>query len=149
MKPSISRPRSSRAVALFASVALSACAGLGTTVAADGPSIEVAAGKAPLTMINVLVPSEGTSVERLADALREGLGEHVSTFPGFVSAAVHRSLDDSYVVVYAKWDDQAAVDGAVQRIMGGEAPAMAEAFSMSSPDFHPYEVLEVIEARDR
>ncbi|WP_053070774.1 antibiotic biosynthesis monooxygenase family protein [Halomonas sp. PR-M31] len=95
-----------------------------------------------LTMINVFTPTSGTQDE-VAAAIQEGLDESVSRLPGFINATVHKSRDNDYVVVYAQWEDQAAVDAAVETIQGGGAPAMMRAFTIATPDFHPYDVLSV------
>nr|WP_298373596.1 antibiotic biosynthesis monooxygenase family protein [uncultured Halomonas sp.] len=95
-----------------------------------------------LTMINVFTPISGTQDE-VAAAIQEGLDESVSRLPGFINATVHKSRDNDYVVVYAQWEDQAAVDAAVETIQGGGAPAMMRAFTIATPDFHPYDVLSV------
>lgn len=129
------------AVALVAALALA-------TPAFAADTLTVAAESQPLTMINVLTPKTGVSVDELAAKLARGLTDATSAFEGFLGAAVHRSLDDSVVVVYAQWEDQAAVDEAVRRIGSGDAPEHAEAFGMSSPVFHPYEVVAVVPAKN-
>lgn len=106
---------------------------VGVSLEADAPY---------LTMINVLTPTKGTQ-EEVAASLQDGLENYVSKMPGFITASVHQSLDNDYVVVYAQWDDQASVDGAVKNIQGGEAPPMLEAFTKASPEFHPYRVRSV------
>lgn len=133
-------------VALCAALA-GACALPGAIAAGPGGELTVGVDDQPLTMINVLVPNEGVTVDELADTLVEGLSSATSAFDGYLGAAVHRSLDDSTVVVYAQWESRAAVDEAVRRIGAGEAPAHAAAFGMSSPVFHPYEVVAVVPAR--
>jgi heme-degrading monooxygenase HmoA len=88
--------------------------------------------------INVLTPTDGTQDDVVA-ALEEGLGQQVATFDGFISAAIHRSLDDDTVIVYAHWESQAAVEA----IGNGDAPAMATAFTIETPDFHRFDVVSV------
>lgn len=63
--------------------------------------------------------------------------------PGFRTASVHISRDDSYVLNYAQWDDAASVDAVVAALQAGDLPDLALAFSMGSPEFHPYDVFSI------
>lgn len=130
-------------IALAAGLLSSACAQTG------GHALEtvVIDPDAPrLTMINVLTPEPGKQADVVA-ALNDGLGAQVANMPGFISATIHKSLDNEYVVVYAQWRDQAAVDEAVKRIQTGGAPSMMTAFTIASPEFHPYDVIAVHKAK--
>lgn len=95
-----------------------------------------------LTMINVLTPPPGGQ-ERLIGLLQQGMDEEIRHRPGFISSTIHRSLDNDYVVVYAQWADQQAVERVVEWIGQGGAPRMAEAFRFAEAEFHPYDVVSV------
>ena len=96
-----------------------------------------------LTMINILRPSmeDQDEVVRL---LRSGLTNVMSKQPGFIDAAVHRSADNEYVVVYAHWEDIEALQAAGGVVMGGGAPDMANAYELGQADPHPYVIEAVI-----
>ena len=102
-------------------------------------------------MVNVVTPEEGRKAETLA-ALQAGMEDTMRHVPGFISANIHSSLDSDHIVVYAQWRSRAAVAAAVELVTSGKAPAMAKAFSIAQPDFHPYEVVSVhtaAQSRDR
>lgn len=101
-----------------------------------------AADPSVLTMINVVTPTE-TTQDELAQLLTRGMQETMSKLPGFISATIHKSWDNDYIVVYAQWTDIEAVQNAGVQIAAGNAPAMAEAFTKATPEFHPYEVVSV------
>ncbi len=94
-----------------------------------------------LTVINLLKPNEGITQQELAQLLKEAMQEDVLNRPGFVSATVHESLDNDYIVNYAQWKDQSSLDETVATINSGGAPKLAEVFSKSNPDFHVYTVV--------
>lgn len=116
------------------------------SVAQDRTAPIIVADPGILTMINVVTPTEITQDE-LAELLTLGMQETMSTLPGFISATVHKSQDNDYVVVYAQWSDIAAVENAGALIAAGNAPEMAEAFTKATPEFHPYEVVSVTMAQ--
>lgn len=93
-----------------------------------------------LTMINLLRPSDADQ-DRVVDLLNEGLDEEIRGLDGFISATVHRSLDNAYVVNYAQWADAESLEGVSALFEAGLAPKMAEAFSLANPDFHPHVIV--------
>lgn len=94
-----------------------------------------------LTIINFLTPNEGVSASEVAAELSEAMTLEVADTPGFVSATVHESLDSPLVVNYAQWQDQRGLSQIVAELEAGESPELAEAFSLASPDFHPFELV--------
>ena len=96
-----------------------------------------------LTVINVITPQPGKKDE-ITDLLKKGISTRIKDVPGFISASIHKSMDNDLVVVYAQWQDQASLGMAVKKIESGEAPEMMEVFTNVSPDYHPYDVFAVI-----
>ena len=96
-----------------------------------------------VTYINVLTPADGVTLEALAAQLTTAMENDASEMPGFRSASVHVARDGAYVLNYAQWDDTASVDAVVAALGKGRLPDLAEAFSMASPEFHPYDVVSV------
>ena len=68
------------------------------------------------------------------------MAEEIISRPGFVSASVHESLDNNYVVNYAQWKDQASLDATVEAINQENIPKLAQVFTLASADFHGYAV---------
>lgn len=103
-------------------------------IAADGDGV---------TFVNLMTPTEGVTLDELARQLTIAMENDASRMPGFRTASVHVSRDESYVLNYAQWDDVASVDAVVAALQGGRLPELATAFAMSSPEFHPYDVHSV------
>ena len=95
-----------------------------------------------LTIINVLQPANGVTQQELATLLKEALQEEILVQDGFISATIHESLDNNYIINYAQWRDQAALDAMVARLQSGGAPKLGTAFSQAQPDFHPFTVVQ-------
>ncbi len=93
-----------------------------------------------LTIINILTPKAGTSKEELVSLMKDAVSQEVVTQSGFVSSTLLQSMDNNYVINYAQWKDEASLQGMVNRLQAGNAPKLAEAFSMATPDFHPFKV---------
>jgi hypothetical protein len=96
-----------------------------------------------VTFVNLLAPADGIGVEALADQLTLAMENDASGMPGFRTASVHVARDGAYVLNYAQWDDTASVDAVVAALGEGRLPDLARAFSMASPEFHPYDVVSV------
>lgn len=124
------------AMAPFAAASLVAgsAAAQEATITLDGGGV---------TFVNLLAPADGVSVEDLATQLTLGMKNDASRMPGFRTASVHIARDGAYVLNYAQWDDTASVDAVVTALGEGELPDLAQAFSMSSPEFHPYDVVSI------
>ncbi len=93
-----------------------------------------------LTIINILQPLEGVTQAQLAHLLKNGIEQDVLPQEGFISSTIHESLDNDYVINYAQWESEAALNAFVEKLQSGNAPAMGEAFSSASVDFHPYTI---------
>ena len=96
-----------------------------------------------LTLINFLVPAEGTETSVLAAQLAQGMVQDVMATPGFISSSIHQSQDSNLVINYAQWENQESVGDVVTRLEAGQAPALGAAFSMSTPEFHAYQIVGV------
>ena len=96
-----------------------------------------------VTYVNVLAPAEGVTLDALATQLTTAMENDASKMPGFRSASVHVARDGAYVLNYAQWDDTTSVDVVVAALGEGRLPDLAQAFSMASPEFHPYDVVSV------
>jgi heme-degrading monooxygenase HmoA len=67
-----------------------------------------------LTLIDVIKVDPQRTTE-LMKLLQEISDEVMSGQPGFMGAALHRSLDGSRVVSYVKWQSREALEAAVKR----------------------------------
>lgn len=94
---------------------------------------------AGVTFINLMTAPAGRQSE-LADLLTEAMEEEASLVDEFVSASVHESLDNDYLLNYARWSSSVGVDTVVARLGRGLTPKLAEVFAATSPEFHPYRV---------
>ena len=72
----------------------------------------------------------------------------ISGMPGFRSASVHISRDNTVVTNYAQWDNEASVGAVVEALQGGDLPELGAAFTMSTPVFHPYDVFSITHAAE-
>ncbi len=109
------------------------------TITADGDGV---------VFVNVMTPAEGVTLDQLAAELTEAMETEIRLQPGFRAASVHVARDGSYVLNYAQWDNTESVDAVVAKVQAGELPELAEAFSMSSPEFHPYDVVSITRAAE-
>lgn len=119
-----------------------AATGLSAVPAAAQDAVISLAGDG-VTYVNLLAPADGVTVEDLADQLLLGMQNDASEMPGFRSASIHIARDGAYVLNYAQWDDTASVDAVVAALGEGRLPDLAQAFSMASPEFHPYDVVSI------
>lgn len=98
-----------------------------------------------LTAINILDPSDSSmSQSELVEAVSEALEQEVLAQPGFVSPTLYRSEDSPHVVNYAQWDSAQSLGEMVDRLESGSAPLLAAVFSTVAPDYHTYEVAEIV-----
>ena len=95
-----------------------------------------------LTVINILTPAEGVTQAELAAMLKEAVQEEVLPQAGFISSTIHESMDNNYIINYAQWENQAALEGMVARVQSGDAPKLGAAFGSAMPDYHPFQVVE-------
>lgn len=92
-----------------------------------------------LTVINIMEPTSEEK-EHVLTLLQEGINETMITRNGYISSNVHSSADNDYIINYSQWETGEDLQLAADLIGSGNAPKMAEAFSLSNPDFHPFQV---------
>ena len=127
------------ALSPVAGPALAQDAATEATISANGNGV---------TYVNLLKPNEGVTLEELSAQLTLAVEEDASRMPGFRTASVHVARDGAYVLNYAQWDSTTSVDAVVAAIGEGQLPELAKAFSMASPEFHPYDVVSVTPAAE-
>jgi heme-degrading monooxygenase HmoA len=88
-------------------------------------------------MINVFTVEPGKQHQVIEGWLKEG--PRFFAVPGFVAAALHRSLDGTRVINYAKY--QTAQDWFTVSPAAEQQQLFAWAFAISQPDPHLYEVV--------
>jgi hypothetical protein len=96
-----------------------------------------------VVFVNLLRSNDGVSINQLATQLTTAMENDASKMPGFRTASVHVSRDNSYVLNYVQWDNTASVDAVVAALGEGKLPDLAKAFSMATPEFHPYDVYSI------
>jgi quinol monooxygenase YgiN len=98
-----------------------------------------------LTLINVfaVAPSDQTRLVELLTRATESSVRHV---PGFIAAALHRSLDGRKVTMYAQWQSREHYDQ--MRARPDASPFLAEALTIATFEPAMYEVVDVFAARD-
>lgn len=109
----------------------------------NSQSFPIQSENAPFTVINRFLP-RAEDQDELVRVLSEGIANEMAIQPGFISAAVHRSLDSVDVLVYAQWTSGEALGAAAAVVQSGGAPNMARGFELGQPQYHPYEVSAVI-----
>lgn len=115
------------------------------SVDASGPLV-IAEGSTFLTMVNTWTPNDGATVDDVATALVAAIGDEISTVPGFLGGSVHASTDESNVLVYGQWEDEAALGGVMAGVEAGDFPLFAQAAMLAGSVPHPYAVQAVIAA---
>ena len=104
-------------------------------------SVTIDAKNKLLTIINILTPKEGVSKEEIISQLNDALENELTTQAGFVSSTVHQSLDNNLIINYSQWKDMNSLQEMVKRLKTGKAPKLGKAFSMTTPDFHPFTIV--------
>ncbi|GFD90116.1 hypothetical protein KUL152_23420 [Tenacibaculum sp. KUL152] len=112
-------------------------------LSAEQESLTVQGNVPLLTVINVFSPAESDKVEVVA-LLQKGISTEIRSFDGFIAASIHNSMDSNNVVVYAQWKDVASLQAAGMKVQQGKAPSMARAYQIGNPEYHTYQVVEVI-----
>ena len=102
--------------------------------------LTITTGDRPMTVINVftVAPAEQG---RLVELLTQATDSSVRRVPGFVSAALHRSLDGTKVTMYAQWATPEDYDR--MRARPDASPFLAEALTIARFDPGFYEVVGV------
>ncbi len=96
-----------------------------------------------VTAINVFT-AEPPNQQKLVDLLSRATGAAVRHAPGFVSAALHRSVDGTKVTMYAQWRSAAHYQRyQATRSNPGAESYVAEILAIARFDPGTYEVVEV------
>jgi quinol monooxygenase YgiN len=102
--------------------------------------VSITKGDRPMTVINVFTVAPEQQA-RLVELLRRATEASIRHVPGFVAAALHRSLDGTKVTMYAQW--RTPDDYAQMRARPDSSPFLAEALTLARFDPGFYEVAEV------
>ena len=105
----------------------------------------IAKGDRVATVINVFTVAPEDQA-RLVELLASATQSSVRHVPGFVAAALHRSLDGNKVTMYAQW--RSVEDYQRMRSRPDTSPFLAEAITIATFDPGLYEVVEVFLPRD-
>jgi len=100
----------------------------------------ISKGNRPMTVINVFTVAPDRQM-RLVDLLTRATESSVRHVPGFVAAALHRSLDGTKVTMYAQW--RSPEDYEQMRSRPDTSPFLAEAMTVATFEPGLYEVVEV------
>jgi len=102
-----------------------------------------------VTSINVFTV-DPSNQQRLLDLLERMTETSVRDLPGFVSAALHRSVDGCRVTMYAQWQSaQHYQDYQAMRSKSGASPEVAEILAIARFDPSTYEVVKVFTGPSR
>jgi quinol monooxygenase YgiN len=102
--------------------------------------LTISAGDRPMTVINVFSVAADHQV-RLVELLTQATETSIRHVPGFVGAALHRSLDGTKVTMYAQWATPEHYER--MRARPDASPILAEAMSIARFDPGFYEVTRV------
>jgi quinol monooxygenase YgiN len=102
--------------------------------------LTITTGDRPMTVINVFTVAP-TQQGRLVELLTQATESSIRHVPGFVSAALHRSLDGTKVTMYAQWATPEHYDR--MRARPDASPFLAEALTIARFDPGFYEVVGV------
>ncbi|TMG88944.1 MAG: antibiotic biosynthesis monooxygenase [Betaproteobacteria bacterium] len=100
----------------------------------------ISKGNRPMTVINVFTVAPDRQM-RLVDLLTRATESSVRHVPGFVAAALHRSLDGTKVTMYAQW--RSPEDYEQMRSRPDTSPFLAEAMTIATFEPGLYEVVEI------
>jgi quinol monooxygenase YgiN len=102
--------------------------------------LTITTGDRPMTVINVFTVAP-TQQARLVELLTQATESSIRHVPGFVGAALHRSLDGTKVTMYAQWATPEDYDR--MRANPDASPFLADALAISKFDPGFYEVVRV------
>lgn len=122
---------------LFVIIGLTSCKNDDDETTVVEKKVELIINPDVLTVINLMTPNTDNK-NNVLTLLKEGINETMSNQNGYVSSNVHSSMDNEYIINYSQWDSGEDLQSASQLVGSGGAPKMAEAFSLSNPDFHPF-----------
>lgn len=92
-----------------------------------------------VTLINVFTV-DPVNQQRLIDLLIRATDGLVNRAPGFISAALHRSLDGKKVTMYAQW--RSAEDYQAMRQNPGPRPFLEEALTFATFEPGIFEIVQ-------
>ena len=95
-----------------------------------------------ITFINVF-NVDPEKQQQLVNLLIQATESSVRHVPGFISAALHRSLDGAKVAMYAQW--RSIEDYQAMRANATALPFMQQALALAKFDPGMYEVIEIFE----
>jgi hypothetical protein len=102
--------------------------------------LTITTGNRPMTVINVFTVAP-TQQGRLVELLTHATESSIRHVPGFVGAALHRSLDGTKVTMYAQWATSDDYDR--MRARQDASPFLADALAIARFDPGFYEVVRV------
>jgi quinol monooxygenase YgiN len=102
--------------------------------------ITISIGDRPMTVINVFTVDPARQ-RQLSELLARATESSVRHIPGFVAAALHRSLDGTKVTMYAQW--ATPEDYERMRARPDASPFLAEALTIARFDPGFYEVTAI------
>jgi quinol monooxygenase YgiN len=91
-----------------------------------------------VTFINVFTVTQADQ-QRLIDLLTRATDGFVNRAPGFISATLHRSIDGTKVIMYARWRSMA--DYQSMRQDPGPLPFLQEALTFATFEPGMYEIV--------
>ena len=98
-----------------------------------------------VTVINVFAV-EASNQQKLLDILARATEMSVRDMPGFVSAALHRSLDGTRVTMYGQWESEDHYRHYMAtRSTPGASPYVEQALAIAKFDPGTYEVTKVFD----
>ncbi len=127
------------ALLLFVIIGLSSCKDDIKETTVVEKKIQLIANPNLLTVINIMKP-DSNNKDNVLTLLKEGINETMRKQHGYISSNVHSSLDNEYIINYSQWKTGEDLQAAGELVGSGGAPKMAQAFSLSSPDYHPFQV---------
>ena len=102
--------------------------------------VVISKGDRVATVINVFTVAPGDQ-GRLVELLTSATQSSVRHVRGFLSAALHRSLDGTKVTMYAQW--RTVEDYQRMRSRSDTSPFLADAITIATFDPGLYEVVEI------
>ena len=98
----------------------------------------ISAGSNYLTLINIFTV-EPENQQKLIDLLTLATAGSVQSIPGFISSALHRSMDGTRVTMYAQW--RSMEDYSRMRSNPAAAPYLDQALEIARFEPGMYEVV--------
>ena len=96
-----------------------------------------------LTLINIFTV-EPSNQQQLVELLTKASNDSVIKIPGFISAALHKSIDGTKVAMYAQW--RSIEDYQKMRNNPQASPYLQQALTIAKFEPGMYEVVEIFNA---